>query len=181
MSEIISWILLIIGGILAYLLLVWAGIENTLWLNPKVLDIVEQMPESGWVVAGIVFLAGASTLLGESAVLFINRVRRGRFVISLITNGLVFSDQLCRVGGDGLSGRAHLVLGEPAAQRLYPHGRLEHCAAGLWLLDPHPLDGAGAAAARSPSAPCNTWLACPARSMSSRWAACCPTTPAWTR
>lgn len=81
---------MILGGLLVYLLLVWAGIVNALWLNPQVLNIVDQTPESGWVVAGIVFLAGASTLLGESAVLFINRVRRGRFVVSLITNGLIF-------------------------------------------------------------------------------------------
>ena len=39
---------------------------------------------------GIVFLAGVSTLLGHSAVLFINRVRKSRFAISLIVNGLVY-------------------------------------------------------------------------------------------
>jgi hypothetical protein len=39
---------------------------------------------------GIVFLAGVSTLLGHSAVLFINRVRKSRFVISLIVNGVVY-------------------------------------------------------------------------------------------
>ena len=76
--------------IFLYLFLVWVGIINALWLNPEVLDVVEQLPQSGWVVAGIVFLAGASTLLGESAVLFINRVSRGRFIISLITNGIIF-------------------------------------------------------------------------------------------
>ena len=54
------------------------------------LELVEQHPESAWVVGGIVFLAGASTLLGESAILFINRVRRGRFFLSLVTNGVVF-------------------------------------------------------------------------------------------
>ena len=54
------------------------------------LELVEQNPQSAWVVGGIVFLAGASTLLGESAILFINRVRKGRFFLSLITNGLVF-------------------------------------------------------------------------------------------
>jgi hypothetical protein len=66
------------------------AITNALWLNPRVFEIVEQYPESVWLVAGIVFLAGASTLLGQSAVLFINRVRKSRFVISLITNGIIF-------------------------------------------------------------------------------------------
>ena len=58
--------------------------------DPQVFQVVEQYQWSRWVVAGIVFLAGASTLLGQSAVLFINRVRRSRFVISLITNGIIF-------------------------------------------------------------------------------------------
>ena len=78
------------AGIIEYFALLWAGITNALWLNPQVFEVVEQSQQSRWVVAGIVFLAGASTLLGQSAVLFINRVRRSRFVISLITNGIIF-------------------------------------------------------------------------------------------
>ncbi len=73
-----------------YFSYLWMAITNALWLNPRVFEIVEQYPESVWLVAGIVFLAGASTLLGQSAVLFINRVRKSRFVISLITNGIIF-------------------------------------------------------------------------------------------
>jgi hypothetical protein len=78
------------AGIIEYFALLWVGITNALWLNPQVFEVVEQSQQSRWVVAGIVFLAGASTLLGQSAVLFINRVRRSRFVISLITNGIIF-------------------------------------------------------------------------------------------
>lgn len=90
MNEIIKWVIIILGGMFVYVLLLWAAIVDALRLNPQVLEIVEQYPQAGWVVFGIVFLAGASTLLGESAILFINRVRRGRFIISLITNGFVF-------------------------------------------------------------------------------------------
>ena len=90
MSEILKWIFMILGGIVVYFFLLLGGILDALRLNPQVLEIVEQYPQSSWVIGGIVFLAGASTLLGESAVLFINRVRRSRFVISLITNGIVF-------------------------------------------------------------------------------------------
>jgi hypothetical protein len=78
------------AGIIEYFALLWAGITNALWLNPRVFEVVEQYQQSRWVVAGIVLLAGASTLLGQSAVLFINRVRKSRFVISLVTNGLIF-------------------------------------------------------------------------------------------
>lgn len=91
MSEILKWFFALLIGAMSYFLILISGIINTLLLNPQVLEVVEQYPQqAGWVVGGIVFLAGASTLLGESAVLFINRVRRGRFVISLIANGIVF-------------------------------------------------------------------------------------------
>ncbi len=73
-----------------YFAYLWAGITHALRLDPDVFAFVEQYPQSAWVVAGIVFLAGASVLLGHSAVLFINQVRKSRFVISLITNGIVF-------------------------------------------------------------------------------------------
>lgn len=76
--------------VLLYFTMLWEAITYALRLNPEVLQVVEQYPWSAWVVAGIVFLAGASTLLGQSAVLFINRVRKSRFVISLVTNGFVF-------------------------------------------------------------------------------------------
>ncbi len=77
-------------AIVVYLLLVWAAIVSALFFDPSVLDVVEKYPQSAWVIGGIVFLAGASTLLGESAILFVNRVRRGRFFMSLVTNGIVF-------------------------------------------------------------------------------------------
>jgi hypothetical protein len=73
-----------------YFTYLWGAITHALRLDPGVFAFVEQYPQSAWLVAGIVFLAGASTLLGQSAVLFINRVRKSRFVISLITNGIVF-------------------------------------------------------------------------------------------
>lgn len=76
-----------LGRYFAYL---WEGLTRTLALDPRVFQFVETYPRSAWIVAGVVFLAGVSTLLGHSAVLFINRVRRNRFVISLIVNGIVY-------------------------------------------------------------------------------------------
>ena len=73
-----------------YFTYLWGAITHALRLDPGVFAFVEQYPQSAWVVAGVVFLAGASVLLGQSAVLFINRVRKSRFLISLITNGLIF-------------------------------------------------------------------------------------------
>ena len=65
--------------VLLYLTMLWNGITYALRLSPQVFQVVEQYQWSRWVVAGIVFLAGASTLLGQSAVLFINRVRKAVF------------------------------------------------------------------------------------------------------
>jgi hypothetical protein len=84
------FILEFFGVILLYLFLLYVTIYSTLTLNPRALELVEQDPRTTWLVAGVVFLAGVSTLFGESAILFVNRVRRSRFIISLVTNGLVF-------------------------------------------------------------------------------------------
>lgn len=73
-----------------YFAYLWTGLTHALALDPRVFEFVETYPKSAWVVAGIVFLAGVSTLLGHSAVLFINRVRRNRFIISLIVNGVIY-------------------------------------------------------------------------------------------
>jgi hypothetical protein len=78
------------GGLLLYIFFVLTTTFSVLTMNPRVLEIVDQSPSSGWLVVGVVFLAGVSTLLGESSILFVNRVRRSRFIISLITNGIVF-------------------------------------------------------------------------------------------
>jgi hypothetical protein len=73
-----------------YFAYLWDTLTRALALDPSVFQFVEAYPQAAWLVAGIVFLAGVSTLLGHSAVLFINRVRRNRFVISLIVNGFVY-------------------------------------------------------------------------------------------
>jgi hypothetical protein len=73
-----------------YFVYLWGALTHALTLDPGVFEFVESYPQSSWLVVGIVFLAGVSTLLGHSAVLFINRVRKSRFVISLIVNGVVY-------------------------------------------------------------------------------------------
>ena len=73
-----------------YFIYLWGALTHALSLDPNVFQFVEDYPQAGWLVLGIVFLAGVSTLMGHSAVLFINRVRKSRFVISLVVNGLVY-------------------------------------------------------------------------------------------
>lgn len=65
-------------------------IRYALTLDPRLYGFVAANPRSSWLVLGVVFLAGASVLLGQSAVLFVNRVRRGRFLFSLLLNGIMY-------------------------------------------------------------------------------------------
>jgi len=51
--------------------------------------------ESYWVTAGILLLSGISLGLGQSVILFANRVRRRRFALSLFMNGLVILAGVC--------------------------------------------------------------------------------------
>lgn len=80
----------LIQDISIYFTFLFRGIGHALTLDPKLYAVVDEYPDTRLVVLGIVFLAGASMLLGQSVVLFINRVRRGRFLISLALNGLMF-------------------------------------------------------------------------------------------
>lgn len=87
-------------------------IGAALRLNPKVYELVASLPMSDWIVLGIAFLAGVSTLLGQSFILFVNRVRRGRFFASLIVNGFLFIIQFI-VWGLVIALVGNLLLEQP--------------------------------------------------------------------
>jgi hypothetical protein len=57
-------------------------------LDPGLLAWLETLPHPLGVAIGVAMLAGASTLLGNSVVLFINRVRGLRFWFSILLNGV---------------------------------------------------------------------------------------------
>ena len=70
---------------------VWQGVIQSMALNPRVAEVVEQSPQAGRVVLAIAILGGIGLLLGQSVILFVNQVRPGRFVLSLLVNGVVFA------------------------------------------------------------------------------------------
>ncbi len=76
-----------------------AGISGALRLDPRVFEVVQNHPESRWVVLTIAILGGASLLLGQSVILFVNRVRPARFVLTLLLNGVVFTISLALWAG----------------------------------------------------------------------------------
>ena len=79
-----------IQGIFEYIMLVFTAIGYALRLYPQDYATAVIHPRGVEIILGIVFLAGVSMLLGQSLMLFVNKVRRGRFIFSLLTNGLVF-------------------------------------------------------------------------------------------
>lgn len=79
-----------IQALVEYFALVFEAIGYTLRFDPRVYVEVILHPEGAAIIRGIVFLAGVSMLLGQSLMLFVNRVRRGRFFLSLVINGIVF-------------------------------------------------------------------------------------------
>jgi hypothetical protein len=67
----------------------WALVKGALWLDPAAFKAI-QAPGTDLLAATILFLAGVSEALGQSVVLFANRVKPGRFALSLLLNGLIF-------------------------------------------------------------------------------------------
>jgi hypothetical protein len=71
-----------------------ATIGDALRMRPGLLARVAARPDADVLIALIAVLAGASLLAGQSVILFVNRVRPGRFAFSLLLNGLLFAAEL---------------------------------------------------------------------------------------
>jgi hypothetical protein len=68
----------------------WQLIYGVLTLNGETFRTIERLPLS-WIAALlVVLLAGLSQGIGQSAVLFINRVRPLRFILSLAISAIIF-------------------------------------------------------------------------------------------
>jgi hypothetical protein len=67
------------------------AIQLSLSMRPDVLQVVEGGGATRRVTAAVAILGGASLLAGESVVLFLNQVRRARFALSLLLNGIIFA------------------------------------------------------------------------------------------
>lgn len=75
-----------------FISLVWQVFWRAIVLDEELLQAAMAVPagRAGWVIATIMFLAGVSLLLGQSMVLFLNKVTPRRFVLSLTLNGVFF-------------------------------------------------------------------------------------------
>jgi hypothetical protein len=72
----------------------FVGIAESLQLNPGVFAEVARTPDSRWVILSIAILGGASLLGGQCFILFLNRVSRKRFLLSLLLNGVLFASSM---------------------------------------------------------------------------------------
>ena len=69
----------------------WNLLGGALRLEPGVFGQAEALPTGLRTALLVVLLAGFSTALGQSAVLFINRIKTGRFAVSLAVAAVIFA------------------------------------------------------------------------------------------
>ncbi|MBP1468866.1 hypothetical protein EYB53_024360 [Candidatus Chloroploca sp. M-50] len=77
-------------GVLDYLSNLWRVIIQAMLLNEQVFAGVQNLPRSGLLTLGIALVGGISQLIGQSVILFVNRVKPGRFAFSLLLGGLTY-------------------------------------------------------------------------------------------
>lgn len=78
-------------ALLEFIARLWELSVAALRLSPELPQRVEASPQANLLIAVLVVVAGSSLLLGQSVVLFINRVPPGRFVFSLLFYGMIFA------------------------------------------------------------------------------------------
>jgi hypothetical protein len=70
---------------------VLAVVRAAVAFQPDVLQLMQDRGDPARVATAVAILGGASLLAGESVVLFLNQVRRLRFFLSLLLNGVFFA------------------------------------------------------------------------------------------
>ncbi len=68
----------------------WHLISGALTLNPEVYNQINNLPQGIQVALTIVLIAGLSQAIGQSVVLFINKVKKLRFFLSLGISAIIF-------------------------------------------------------------------------------------------
>lgn len=69
----------------------WELVSGALTLNPEAFELIQTLPLGTRAALYIVLLAGFSQAIGQGLVLFINRVKPFRFVLSLLIASILFA------------------------------------------------------------------------------------------
>lgn len=80
-----------LASLLEFALRLWTTAGAALGLSPDMVAQTTAYRAGDLVIVTIAVLAGGSQLAGQSVILFVNRVRPGRFGFSLLLSGVVFA------------------------------------------------------------------------------------------
>lgn len=69
----------------------WELVSGAIALNSGAFKLIQTLPYGTWAALYIVVIAGFSQALGQAIVLFINRVKPFRFVLSLLIAAILFA------------------------------------------------------------------------------------------
>lgn len=69
----------------------WQLVSGAIALDPEAFKLIETLPGGIWVGLLVVLLGGFSRAIGQGIVLFINRVRPLRFILSLAIAAILFA------------------------------------------------------------------------------------------
>jgi hypothetical protein len=68
----------------------WQLVQEATALNPEAFHLIETLPRGTQVAIIVLLLAGLSQAIGQGIVLFVNRVKPLRFVLSLVIAAILF-------------------------------------------------------------------------------------------
>lgn len=68
----------------------WQLIRGAIALQPEAFQVVERLPRTDQVAIRVLLFAGLSQAIGQSIILFINRVKPIRFLFSILLAGVLF-------------------------------------------------------------------------------------------
>lgn len=69
---------------------VWQLVWKAIWLNPEAFQLINQLPRGAEVALAITLVAGLSQAIGQGIILFVNRVKPFRFIVSLLISAILF-------------------------------------------------------------------------------------------
>jgi hypothetical protein len=78
-----------LNSLSGFLQAMWDVAAGVMRLDPDVFRTVVNTPGAGWVALAIAFVAGISDMVGQSVVLFANRVSPRRFWVSVVMSALL--------------------------------------------------------------------------------------------
>ncbi len=69
---------------------IWQLVGGAIALNPDTFRLLQTLPQQEWVALLIALAAGFSNAVGQGIILFVNRVRPFRFILSLFLSAILF-------------------------------------------------------------------------------------------